>query len=168
MGSEATGIDRTDAVQSRLEQYFENPSAANAFRDAYEAFKRGPAAVISKTFVAGLHPPKVESKLDMKGHWKDKPDDIFDLVRKVALEWRTVELADTQSHQKRAGRATPRRKPTSKQLAGKSAGRAVDKASTVLVTCFECRKPDHLARNCPLNIFPAKTSSQPAWGGAMA
>ena len=40
------------------------------FRDVRGAFKRGPAAVISKTFVAGLHPPevkvKVVSKLDMK------------------------------------------------------------------------------------------------------
>ena len=130
MGSEATAVDRTDAVQSRLEQYFENPSAANAFRDAYEAFKRGPAAVISKTFVAGLHPPKVESKLDMKGHWKDKPDEVFDLEREVDIEWRTVEPADKQRHQTRACRATPRGKSSAKQLAGKSAGGVVYKAST--------------------------------------
>ena len=62
----------TDAVQSRLEQYFENPSAENVFRDARGAFKRVPVAVISKAFVAGWHPPefkvKVESKLEMKGH----------------------------------------------------------------------------------------------------
>ena len=66
--SEATAVDRTDAVQSRLEQYFENPSDENVFRDARGAFKRGPAAVISKAFVPSLHPPevkvKVESKLD--------------------------------------------------------------------------------------------------------
>ena len=69
--SEATAVDRTDAVQSRLEQYFENPSDENVFRDARGAFKRGPSAVISKAFVSGLHPPefkvKFESKLDMKG-----------------------------------------------------------------------------------------------------
>ena len=65
-------VDWTDAVQSRLEQYFENLSAENVFRDARGAFKRGGAAVISKGFVGGLHPPelkvKVESELDMKGH----------------------------------------------------------------------------------------------------
>ena len=65
-------VDWTDAVQSRLEQYFENLSAENVFRDARGAFKRGGAAVISKGFVGGLQPPelkvKVESELDMKGH----------------------------------------------------------------------------------------------------
>ena len=54
MGSEATAVDRTDAVQSRLDQYFENPSAENVFRDARGASKRATAAVIRKAFVAGL------------------------------------------------------------------------------------------------------------------
>ena len=58
MGSEATAVDRTDAVQNRLEKYFDNPSAENVFRDARGAFKRGSAAVISKAFVGGLHPPE--------------------------------------------------------------------------------------------------------------
>ena len=78
------------SVQSCLEQYFEDPSAENVFRDACGAFKQGPATVISKTFVAGLHQPEftveVGSKLDMGGHWKDKPDEDFDLVREVAIE----------------------------------------------------------------------------------
>ena len=99
MGSESTAVDRTDAVQSHLEQFFEKPSAENYFRDARGAFKRGPAAVISKAFVAGLHPPecrvKVNIKLELKGHWKDKPDKVFDLVREVAIEWRTVCLLYT-------------------------------------------------------------------------
>ena len=81
-----------------------------------------------------MHPPKfklkVESKLDMKGHWKDKPDEVFDLEREVDIEWRTVEPADKQRHQTRACRATPRGKSSAKQLAGKSAGGAVDKAVT--------------------------------------
>ena len=84
--------------------------------------------------MVGLHPPeckiKVESKLDMKGHWKDKPDEVFDLVREVAIEWRTVELADKQRQQTRAGRASLRGKSSAKQLAGKSAGGVVYKAST--------------------------------------
>ena len=54
MGSEATAVDRTDAVQSRLEQYFENPSAEAIFRDSRGLFKKGPAVVITKAFVAGL------------------------------------------------------------------------------------------------------------------
>ena len=118
--------------------------------------------------MAGLHPPefkvKVESKLDLKGHWKDKSDEVFDLVREVAIDWRTVELADKQRHQTRAGRTTPREKHPAPQLGGKSGGGAVDKASTAVVTCFECQKPGHLARNCPLNQLPVKTSSQPAVG----
>ena len=118
--------------------------------------------------MAGLHPPefkvKVESKLDLKGHWKDKSDEVFDLVREVAIDWRTVELADKQRHQTRAGRAAMRGKLSATQLAGKSADRAVDKASTEVVTFFECHKPDHLARNYPLNKFPLQTSSQPAAG----
>ena len=77
-------------------------SAENVFRDARGAFKRGSAAVISKAFVGGLHPPecrvKVDSELDMKGHWKDKPDEVFDLVREVPIDWRTVRLADKQRH----------------------------------------------------------------------
>ena len=144
IGSEATAVDRTDAVQSRLEQYFDNPNAENAFRDARGAFKRGPAAVISKAFVPSLHPPefklKDESKLDTKSQRKDKPDDVFNLVREVAIEWRTVELCDKQRHQTRAGRATPRGKSSAKHLAGKPAGGAVDKASTEVVTFFECQK----------------------------
>ena len=49
-------------------------------------------------------------------------------------------------------------------LAGKSAGGAVDKASTAVVTYFACYKPGHLAHNYPQNKFPVKTSSQPAAG----
>ena len=33
-----------------------------------------------------------------------------------------------------------------------------------MVTCFECRKPGHLARNCPLHTLPSKASSPPARG----
>ena len=165
MGSETSAVGRTDAVQSRLEQYFENPSAENVFRDARGAFKRGPAAVISKVFVAGLHPPefkvKVDNKLEMKSHWKEKRNELFDLIREVAIEWRTVGLADKKRHQTRAGRATPGGKSSGKQLAGKSAGGAVDKASTEVVNCFECRKPGHLDRKLPSEQFPVNASSQP-------
>ena len=57
MGSEATAVDRIDAVHSRLEQYFEKPSAERVFRDTLRAYKRGHEAVISKALVAGLQPP---------------------------------------------------------------------------------------------------------------
>ena len=103
-------------------------SAENVFRDARGAFKRGSAAVISKAFVGGLYPPecrvKVESKLDMKGHWKDKPEKVFDLVRDVAMEWCTVELADKQRHPTRTGQVTPRGKTSATKLAEKSTGGA--------------------------------------------
>ena len=68
------------------------------------------------------------------------PDEVFDLVREVAIEWRTVELTDKEPLQTRAGGATPRGKSSAKHLAGKPAGGAVDKASTEVVTFFECQK----------------------------
>ena len=166
--SQSIAVYWTDAVQSSLKQYFDNPNGKNVIRDACGAFKRGPADVISKAFVAGLPPPEFElrvgNKLDMKGPWKDKPDEFFDLVRKVAIEWRTVELANKQRHQTRAGWTTPRGKSSAKQLAGKSAGRAADKASIEVVTCLECQKLGHFDPNCPLTKFPVKVSSQPAVG----
>ena len=96
--------------------------------------------------MAGLHPPefkvKVESKLDMKGHWKDKPDEVFDFVREVAIEWRTVELADKQRHQTRAGRATslPRRvhSPSAYPLLLATSGMTLaDLHECSYCTCFE-------------------------------
>ena len=66
----------------------------------------------------------------MKAHLKNRPDDFLDLVREMAIEWRTVELAEKQRHPTRAVRVTPRRKPSAKELVGKSAGGAVDKDST--------------------------------------
>ena len=64
MGSEATAVNRIDAVHSCLEQYFENPSAERVFRDTLGAYKRGPAAVISKALVAGLNPPEFKPKVE--------------------------------------------------------------------------------------------------------
>ena len=57
--------------------------------------KKGQAAVASTAFLAALHPSgykvKVQNKLHMKGCWKEKPDDDFELVRDAAMDWRTVE-----------------------------------------------------------------------------
>ena len=90
-----------------LEQYFENPSAENVLREVGETFRKGPAAVI-RGWLAPARAIKVESKLDMKVHQKEKPDEALYLVREVAIEWRTVELANKQRHHKRTGRVTPR------------------------------------------------------------
>ena len=55
IGSEATAVDLTDAAQSRLEQYFENPSSAESvFRDARGESKRGAAAKNTNTHKAFL------------------------------------------------------------------------------------------------------------------
>ena len=168
MGSKATAVDRIDAVHSRLEQYFENPSAGRVFRDTLGIYKRGPAAVLSKALVAGLSPPefklKVEHQLEMRGAWRDKPKKVFGLVPEVAVAWRTVEMADKQRPQTSTGRVNSRGPSSAKPFPGVSVGGAVDKASTAVVTCFECRKPGHLARNCPLHTFPSKASSPPAGG----
>ena len=121
-----------------------------------------------KTLVAGLNPlefkVKVGHQLEMRGVWKDKPKEVFNLVREVAVEWRTVEMADKQRHQTRTGRVNSRGQSSMKPFAGVSAGEAVDNASTAVVTCFECRKPGHLARNCPLHTCPSKSFSPPAGG----
>ena len=98
----------------------------------------------------------------MTGAWKDKPNEGFDLVREVAVAWRTVELADTQRHRARTGRVNSRGQSSAKPFPGVPAGGAVDKASTAVVTCFKCRKPDHLSRSCPLHTFPSKVSSPTA------
>ena len=100
----------------------------------------------------------------MRGAWKDKPKKVFDLVWEVTVEWRTVEMADKQRHQTRIGRVNSRGQSSAKPFPGVSAGGAAVKASTAVVTCFECRKPGHPARSCPLHTFPSKTSSPPAGG----
>ena len=53
---------------------------------------------------------------------------------------------------------------SAKQFSDVSAGGAVNKASTAVDTCFDCRKPGHFARNCPLHTFPSKAYSPPAGG----
>ena len=169
MGSEATAVDKIDAVQRRLEQYFESPSAERVFRDTLGAYKnKVPAAVIRKVLVAGLNLPefklKVEHQLEMRGAWQDKPKEGFWLVREVAVAWPTVDMAEEQRHQTRTGRVNSRGQSSETPFPVVSAGGAVDKTSTVVVTCFECRNPDHLARICPLHTFQSKASSPPAWG----
>ncbi|CAB1096113.1 unnamed protein product [Ectocarpus sp. CCAP 1310/34] len=109
MGTKATAVDRIDAVRSRLER--EYPSAE---RNSAGAFKNGSAAVMSKAVVAESAPPEfkveVESKLDMQGSWKDNPELVFEIARDVAVEWRTVELADRQRGQSRGGGVQARKK----------------------------------------------------------
>ena len=80
-------------------------------------------------------------------------------MREVAVAWRTVEMADEQRHHTRIDRVTSRRQSSAKPFPGVSASEAVDKASTKMITCFECREPGHLARNCPLHTLISKTSS---------
>ena len=160
MESEATAVDRINDVQSRLKEYFENLSATRVFLDTLGAYKRGRAAVTGKALVAGLNPPefklKIEHQLEIRGAWKDKPKEVFSLVREVAVAWHTVEMGDKQRHHTRTGRVNLRGQSSAKPFPGVSAGGAVDKASIVVVTCFECRKPGHLARNCRLHTFPSK------------
>ena len=100
----------------------------------------------------------------MRGAWKDKPKEVFGLVREVAVAWRTVEMADKQQHHTRTGRGDSRGQSSAKPFPGVSAGGAVDKASTAVFTCFECRKPSHLARKCSLHAFPSKPSTLSAEG----
>ena len=115
-----------------------------------------------------MNPPefklKVEHQLEMRGAWKDKSREVFGLVREVAVESRTVEMAEMQRHQTPAGQVNSRGPSSMKPFPGASAGGAVDKASTAVVTCFDCRKPGQFARNCPLHTFRSKGFSPPAEG----
>ena len=90
--------------------------------------------------MAGLNPPefklKVEHQLEMRGACKDKPKEDFDLVREVAVAWRTVEMADKQRHQTRTGRVNSRGQALAKPFPGVSAGGAAEKASIAVATCF--------------------------------
>ena len=101
------------------------------FRDTLGAYKRGPAAVISKALVAGLNPPefklKVEHQLEKRGAWKDKPKEVLGLVREVAVAWRTVEMADKQRHHTCTGRGNSRghTRPRSRFPAYRPVGRSI-------------------------------------------
>ena len=54
----------------------------------------------------------------MRGAGKDKPKEVFDRVRNVAVEWRTVEMADKQWHQTRTGRVNSRGQSSAKPFPG--------------------------------------------------
>lgn len=96
MRSEPTAVGRIDAVQDRLEEYFENPRAARFFRDSTTTkYVRGPdARVITAALVRGPKPREfkefVEAALEMKESWKEDPVAVFALVRAKALTWRAV------------------------------------------------------------------------------
>ena len=77
--------------------------------------------------MAGLNPPefkvKVEHQLEMRGAWKDKPKEVFDIVQEVAIAWRTVEMADKQRHQTRTGRVNSRVQSSVSRRIGRWSGR---------------------------------------------
>ena len=50
-------------MQSRLETYFDNPTAERVFRDDKGRYKPILASIISKAFVAGMHPPDFKLKV---------------------------------------------------------------------------------------------------------
>ena len=131
------------------------------FRDSRGQWKSGPAAVFSKAVVAGLAPPefklKVQSKLDMMGGWKDKPDNVLELIREAAIDWRTVEQADKRRGENAFGGKSRKATPSAKSSTAKSGARGT--AADKLVTCFVCKKPGHVSDNCPVRRFPA-TSQQ--------
>ena len=132
MGNERTATDRVDAVQSRLETFFENPSVERVFRDDKGKYKHGLASIVisNKAFVVGLHSSefkvKVQHELDMRPSLKDKPDDFFVTVRDAAVDWRTVDFADKRRSERRGEASAGARKPsgwssrTERQKSGKA------------------------------------------------
>ena len=99
MRSEPTAVARIDAAQERLEEYFENPSAARLFREKRK-YISGSARIITEALVRGLTPPEfkenVVARLKVSGSWKDDPKKVFALIRAEAITWRVVEKADEQ------------------------------------------------------------------------
>ena len=64
MGSEATAVDRIDAVHSRLEQFFLNPSAERVFRDTLGA-NEVPQPSLVKQWWLGCNPPSSSLRLSI-------------------------------------------------------------------------------------------------------
>jgi len=145
MGKQSTAVDRIDAVYHKLAVYFENPKSKALFCETSGAFKKGPAQVITKNLVAGLTPPefkkKVESVLAMRGHWKDDPELVFDLVREAATEWRTVEQFERDRGSHRGGAA--------EKAAPSSSARKKQKSTPGQLTCWTCGEAGHRSGDCP-------------------
>lgn len=145
MGSEATAVDRFDAVQGRLEEYFENPHVERVFRDSEWNYESGPARVITAAVVRGLKPrafkEHVDGILELQGRtWKENPDELFALVRAQAVAWRLVEKAEASQRQRR-GKSTAdgqdsQLSPTTKQE------QQTDK-------CWNCGQLGHRKHECP-------------------
>lgn len=103
----------------------------------------------------------------MKTGWKQDPDAVFDVVRAAAVDWRTVELADKRRNDAGAKPASNKdsgRSSVSRTERRRASGGESKSTPTDLATCFERKKPGHIAQNCPLKLFPAKPSSQTAPG----
>ena len=146
MRSEPTAVTRIDAAQERLEEYFENPSAARLFREKRK-YISGSARIITEALVRGLTPPEfkdnVVARLKVSGSWKDDPKKLFALIRAEAITWRVVEKADEQ------------RRSRKKNVSGGNIG-AVQSTAPVQrqkngnkLTCFTCGELGHKSFACP-------------------
>ena len=146
MRSEPTAVARIDAAQERLEEYFENPSAARLFREKRK-YISGSARIITEALVRGLTPPEfkenVVARLKVSGSWKDDPKKVFALIRAEAITWRVVEKADEQ------------RRSRKKNVSGGNIGAAQSTAPVQRqkngnkLTCFTCGELGHKSYACP-------------------
>lgn len=99
MEHESTTVGGVDAIRGCLERFFDFDNVRKAFRDTRESYRPGRAKVITKALVMGLHSRVSEAKvvssiLDMKGGWKNKSDNVLNVVREAAVDWKIVEQDD--------------------------------------------------------------------------
>lgn len=82
-----------DAVSGAIEMLFESDNIKKRLVMMPISTSQAPIKL-----VASLHPPEIKSKvvsiLDMRGGWKDNPDELIFVMRDAAVERRTIEQED--------------------------------------------------------------------------
>lgn len=151
MRSEATAVARIDAAQERLEEYFENPSAARLFREKRK-YISGSARIITEALVRGLTPPEfkvnVVARLKVSGSWKDDPKKVFALIRAEAITWRVVEQADKQ-------RRSRKRTVSGGNIGAAQSTTPVHRQKNGKLTCFTCGELGHKSFACLKRVIRA-------------
>eukprot|EP00903_Cladosiphon_okamuranus_P015275 g14116.t1 len=162
MGHEVTAEDRVDAVMARMEKFFQDRSAETFFLNPDGSFKRGPARVITQSFVEGLKPAGFKDKcvheLNVREGWKSDPALTFEIVLDAAVAWRTVEH-DATFRQRAEARGKSGREAASTK--SRSSSSHPQRSPGGAPTCYTCGAVGHKSTDCKL---AGKQGSAP--GGA--
>ena len=125
--------------------------------------------MITKSLVAGIKPPELKTKvinmLSLTENWKDDPDVVFEVLRKAADAWTTVEMADETREKLRKrqgggnnGNSAKARKPGSDEN---------DASPSVQDRCWDYDEPGHnvefvqILTSTKIRLIRGRT---PVWG----